>query len=368
MRVGIVGAGVIAQLHAGAISELPDAECTAVVDTNRERAEALAETYGAASFGDIGTFLSEAQIDIVAICTPSGLHRDAAVAAAQAGKHVLVEKPIEVTVERAEAIRQACRENGVHLGGVFQTRFHPAARRLQRAVKENAFGRVSLVSAEVKWYRTQEYYDTSGWRGTWALDGGGALMNQSIHVVDMLRWMFGYPTEIYAVAGLRTHEGLEVEDTIATTLRFPSGVIGTIQATTGAWPGSFKTIEVCGEFGHVRLEEDHFSRWEFAPESAYSSERNVRAVIDGHRNEDDPRNTDDSWDEADAGGGVVSPTEIGTAAHRRQYQDFLQVVRGNALPEVTDEDAIEAVRFVEDIYRAAGIGRRRTLKRKTAFQ
>lgn len=340
MKIGLVGAGVIAKLHAQAIAELPDAECIAVVDTNGERAEALAQEIGARGYDDITHFLKDAPVDIVSICTPSGLHRDVAIAAAQAGRHVLVEKPLEVTVDRAQEIAKTCREEGVFLGGVFQTRFHPAARRLREAVETNAFGRISLVSAEVKWFRTQEYYDDSGWRGTWALDGGGALMNQSIHVVDMLRWFFGYPTEIHAVAGLRTHDRLEVEDTIAATLRFPSGVIGTIQATTGAWPGSFKTIEVCGEYGHVRLEENRFTRWEFAPDSPIS------AILPS----DHPPASES--DESD----VESPTEIGSTAHRRQYQDFIDTIRGSATSEVTAEDAIEAVRFVEDIYQAAGIG------------
>jgi UDP-N-acetyl-2-amino-2-deoxyglucuronate dehydrogenase len=338
IRIGLVGAGVIANLHANALGEIPEAQMTAVFDTDLSRAERLAHEHGAKGYASLEVFLADSRIDVVAICTPSGAHRDVAIAAAKAGKHVLVEKPIEVTVDRAEEIRAACRASGVFLGGVFQTRFHSATRRLRDAVRSCAFGRISLVSAEVKWYRSQDYYDSSGWRGSWALDGGGALMNQSIHVVDLLRWLFGFPTEIHAIAGLRTHERLEVEDTLVASLQFPDGVLGTIQATTGAWPGSFKALEVCGEYGHVRLEENRFTRWEFSPDAAVPADWRVLP--------DNPAGTDD----------VVNPTEIGTAAHRKQYIDFLGVINGTGSSIVTDEDAIEAVRFVEEIYRAAGIG------------
>jgi len=338
IRVGLVGAGVIASLHAQALAEIPNARMTAVFDTDLSRARRLADGHGATGYASLESFLANPDIDVVAICTPSGAHRDVAIAAAEAGKHVLVEKPIEVTVERAEAIRTACRASGVFLGGVFQTRFHSATRHLRDAVRNGAFGRISLVSAEVKWYRSQDYYDSSGWRGTWALDGGGALMNQSIHVVDLLRWLFGFPTEIHAIAALRTHERLEVEDTLVASLRFPDGVIGTIQATTGAWPGSFKALEVCGEYGHVRLEENRLTRWEFSPDAPMPADRRVLSDTETERDD------------------VANPTEIGTAAHRKQYRDFFSVIDGTGSSVVTDDDAIEAVRFVEEIYKAAGIG------------
>lgn len=335
-RVGIVGAGVIGALHAEAVAALNDVELLAVMDTDRGRAEKFAEKYDATAYSELDAFLREAAVDIVSICTPSGLHRDTALAAAKAGKHLLVEKPLEVTTSRANEIREACKRARVRLGGVFQTRFHPAAQWLKRAVGEGWFGRISLVSAEVKWYRSQEYYEKSGWRGTWKLDGGGALMNQSIHVVDMLLWLFGFPKGIHAEAALRTHDGLEVEDTIVAALRFCSGVLGTIQATTGAWPGSFKAVEVCGELGHVRLEENRFSRWEFAPSSPGSEISQAEAT--------------------GAAGDVKSPTDIGSGAHRAQYADFLRSLSGEVPPSVTAHDAVEAVRLVERIYDAAGIG------------
>lgn len=336
VSIGIIGAGTIAGFHAEAIRDAEGATLRSVFDTQGNRAQEFGEHWSAVAYDDIAAFLADPELDCVTICTPSGLHLDAAVAAAEAGKHVMVEKPMEVTSKRAEKIVTACVRKGVQLGGVFQTRFHPAAEVLRQAVTAGWFGRVSLVSAEIKWYRDAEYYAGSGWRGTWRLDGGGALMNQSIHAVDLLLWYFGFPVEISAHAAVRTHEGLEVEDTLVATFRFPGGELGSIQATTGAWPGSFKTIEVCGESGHVRLEEDHFSRWEFAPRSVAPSAEEVANLL--------------------GLSDVESPIEIGTAAHRRQYEDFLAVLAGGTAPRVTPRDAVDAVRFVEAIYSSAGIG------------
>ena len=341
MTVGLIGAGVIADLHAQAVNATDTLSLVAVMDTDRTRADALAQRHNVVPFSSLDTFLAESGAQIVSICTPSGLHRDAAVAAASAGKHIVVEKPIEVTVKRAEEILSACNAAGISLTGVFQTRFHPAAQKLYTVIDQGRFGRISLVSAEVKWYRDQRYYDAGGWRGTWALDGGGALMNQSIHVINLLRWYFGFPVEISAHAALRTHVGLEVEDSLVASLVFPSGVLGTIQATTGAWPGSFKTIEVCGEAGHVRLEENRFTRWEFSDTS-----ESLDAVNESVEGDSD----------------VVDPNRIGCAAHRAQYEDFVAAINGEREPMVTAVDAVEAVRLVSEIYRVAGIGPDRPLR------
>jgi len=336
VEVGLIGTGTIAEFHAEAIRDLPGARLRSVFDTQEPRAMEFARKWNARAYGRLSDFLADPELHCVSICTPSGAHRDTAIAAADAGKHVLIEKPIEVTTERAEEIVAACERAGVQLGGVFQTRYHPASTIVHEAINAGWFGRVSLVSAEIKWFRDADYYAGSRWRGTWRLDGGGALMNQSIHSVDLLLWYFGFPVEIAAQASIRTHDGIEVEDTLVAALRFPGGELGTIQATTGAWPGSFKTIEVCGEAGHVRLEEDRIRRWEFSPDSAAPS---MEAVLDRLGDSD-----------------VSDPLQIGSGAHRRQYADFLATLSGDAIPRVTARDAVEAVRLVEGIYRAADIG------------
>lgn len=333
--IGLIGTGTIADFHAEAIRGLNGAELRGVYDTNPERGKEFAGRWKAESFNDLQQFLNHPDITLIGICTPSGTHRDVAIAAAEAGKHLLVEKPLEVTVEGCRDIASACERNGVVLGSVFQTRFHPAARALKEAIDGGWFGRISLVTAEVKWYRSQEYYDGSAWRGTWALDGGGALMNQSIHVVDLLLWFFGKPTGVDARAGLLTHSGIEVEDSLVAALEFQGGPLGTISVTTGAWPGSFKAIEVCGELGHVRLEEDRLVRWDFAPDSPGS------------------KNVPPDGKEASS---VVDPIRIGSEAHREQYLDMLRAIESGGGPKIGAREAIDAVELVERIYRAAGIG------------
>ncbi len=336
--IGIIGTGVIADFHAGAIEGLEEAVLTAVYDSAPARAEKFAEKWHTRACTDLQDFLAIPEMDIVAVCTPSGAHRDPSISAAAAGKHLLVEKPMEVTSARARDISEACRNGNVRLASVFQTRFHPVVRLLKQAVAEKWFGRISLVTAEVKWYRSQEYYDSSPWRGTWSLDGGGALMNQSIHVIDLLLWLFGDPGYIAARADTLCHTGIEVEDTLVASMVFPDGPLGTLALTTGAWPGSFKTLEICGELGHIRLEENRMARWDFH-KSSPAAAVDLTAYTEG---------SDD----------VSDPLNIGYAAHRAQYLDLLHSIESGEKPEVGAEEAIAAVILVERIYASAGIGPR----------
>jgi len=332
--IGIIGTGVIAEIHSEAIRKIPNAELLAVYDNDSERVTAFAGKHNAVAYQNLSDFFNHSGISMVSICTPSGAHLDIALIGAESGKHLLIEKPIEVTAFRSKAISSSCRKHGVLLGSVFQTRFHPATRLLKKAVGNGWFDRVSLATAEVKWYRPQEYYDSSPWRGTWSLDGGGALMNQSIHVIDLLLWLFGEPSSVQASAGLLTHKNIEVEDTLVASMAFPGGPLTTLSVTTGAWPGSFKTLEICGESGHVRLEEDRIVRWDFAPGSPGSD-------IDG-------LNT--------SGSDAVDPVNIGSEAHRAQYIDFINAITTGDKPIVGGAEAIAAVELIERIYQAAGIG------------
>lgn len=333
--IGIIGAGVVTDIHAAAIRDIEGATLCAVYDAEPENADRFADRWGVEADSNLDTFLSRGDIDVISVCTPSGTHKDVALLAAEAGKHLLIEKPLEVTVRRCTEISDACDRNGVVLGSVFQSRFHPAIRALKRAVDGGWFGRLSLVTAEIKWFRPQSYYDESGWRGTWALDGGGALMNQSIHIVDLLLWIFGTPSVVMADAALLTHTGIEVEDTLVATIKFPKGPLGTVSATTGAWPGSFKVVEVCGESGHVRLEEDRIVRWDF--------ERGTPGA-------------DVPAPAPEGESGVLDPIRIGSAAHREQYRDLLRGIEAGTPPMVGAREATAAVELVERIYKAAGIG------------
>jgi predicted dehydrogenase len=239
-----------------------------VYDCVSERAHAFAEQYGVEAESDLATFLARADIDAVTVTTPSGVRADVAVAAAEAGKHVLCEKPLEVTTERADRIIRACDENGVTLGCVFQARTAANVQRIRDAFDAGRFGRLVLVDAQVPWFRTQEYYDSAAWRGTWKLDGGGALMNQSIHIIDLMLYFAGAPHSVYAFTDALTHTGIEVEDTAAAAIRFENGALGTITASTCCAPGFPRRLEIAGERGSVVLEDDRLTRWSFVDQDA----------------------------------------------------------------------------------------------------
>ena len=206
MHIGLIGAGNISDTHARAASEIPGVRIAAVLGRTPEKAAQLAARYGAAPYADLDRFLDHRPMEIVAIGSPSGLHAMHGIAVASRGLHVLVEKPIDISTERADALIAAARERGVKLGVFFQDRFRPGVRRLKQIVDEGAIGRPILASARVKWYRPPRYYADSRWRGTWALDGGGALMNQGIHTVDLLLWLLGPVRTVLARTATRLHE------------------------------------------------------------------------------------------------------------------------------------------------------------------
>jgi UDP-N-acetyl-2-amino-2-deoxyglucuronate dehydrogenase len=201
VNYGIIGTGMIASLHAKAIADTAHARLVAVYDCVPERGKAFADAHGVAAGTDLSTFLARSDIDAVTVTTPSGIRAEVAVSAAQAGKHVLCEKPLEVTVERADRIIRACEANGVTLACIFQSRMGTNVRRIQGALDAGRFGRLILVDAKVAWFRPQEYYDSAAWRGTWRLDGGGALMNQSIHIIDLMLMFAGPPRSVYQISG-----------------------------------------------------------------------------------------------------------------------------------------------------------------------
>ena len=207
--------------------------------------------------------LAHPGLDVVCVCTPSGAHMEPAVQAARAGKHVVVEKPLEITLPRCDAIIAACDAAGVRLCTIFPSRFSDANIRLKEAIELGRFGRLTLGDTYVKWWRTQQYYDSGGWRGTWDLDGGGALMNQAIHNVDLLYWLMGDVAAITAMTATLAHERIEVEDTAVAALRFKNGALGTIEAATSAYPGLLKRTEIHGDRGSARVEQDDITLWEF---------------------------------------------------------------------------------------------------------
>src|SRR3989304_3401019 len=243
---GIIGCGMISSFHARAINDVRGAKLIGGLDSVPGAAEKLAANFGCKAYTRLKDMLSDPEIDVVTIATPSGAHMEPAVAAARAGKHVIVEKTPEITLRRCDKIIRECQKAGVVLSTIFPSRFHDASRQLKRAIDQGRFGQLTLGDAVVKWYRTQAYYDSGAWRGTWQLDGGGALMNQSIHSVDLLAWLMGPVVEVTAQMALIAHERIDVEDVAVATVYFLNGALGIIEASTAVYPGYLKRIEING--------------------------------------------------------------------------------------------------------------------------
>jgi len=325
---------MISRFHARAIRDTAGAELVACTSHSRASAEKFAAEFHCEPEASPESMLAREDIDAVAICTPSGAHLEPALAAAHAGKHLIIEKPLEITPERCDRILQAARENGVLVATVFQSRFSPVWQRLREAVRQNRFGTLSIGDAAVKWFRPQSYYDSAQWRGTWRLDGGGALMNQAIHTVDLLLWIMGPVTDVSAFAATLAHERIEVEDTIVASLRFASGALGTITATTASHPGQDKRIEIHGSQGSAIIVEDHILDWSDngEPDDAASS------VIDGAGR---------------GGSGASDPAGISHHLHAAQYADFVAAIGENRPPFVDGIGGRISVELIDTIYRSA---------------
>ena len=331
---------MISEFHGKAISAIPGARVVAVFSRDAAKARRRAEQLGARAYADYGEFLKDEDLAIVSICTPSGAHLEPAVAAARAGKHVMNEKPVEVTLERADAIIAACERAGVKLGVIFQSRFSEAAGLLKRAIDAGRFGRLTLGDAYVKWHREQSYYDSGAWRGTKALDGGGALINQSIHAVDLLQWLMGPVGAVAAFAGRLIHERIEVEDAAVAAVRFANGALGAIEGTTSVWPGHLKRIEIGGSAGSAVIEEESILAWKF------KDERPEDALIRGK-----------FASATTSGGGAGDPAAINFTGHRRQFEDFMRAIETDGSPLVDGPEGRKALEVVLAIYESARTGR-----------
>ncbi|MDZ7706282.1 MAG: Gfo/Idh/MocA family oxidoreductase [Trueperaceae bacterium] len=337
--VAVVGAGNIAAAHVDAVSRLPNAHLVGVASRTHDSARAFADEHGTEAYPDLDTLLADDAVDVVAVCTPSGAHMEPAVAAARAGKHVVVEKPLEVTSERARAIIDAADEAGVRLATIFMSRFADANVALKQAVDAGTLGRVIQADAYVKWFRSQAYYDSADWRGTWRLDGGGALMNQAIHQVDLLLWLMGPVEEVFAYAATKAHERLEVEDTLVAVLRYRNGALGHISAATSLWPGRAKELDVHGELGVATVRDDALVRWELQGASDEASAEMLSRFGSSET------------------GGAADPMAISFENHRRQYADVLAAIDEGRAPSVDGHEGLRSVELIEAIYRSVREGR-----------
>ncbi|MBW7916136.1 MAG: Gfo/Idh/MocA family oxidoreductase [Trueperaceae bacterium] len=337
--VGIVGAGNIAAAHVDAIGRTVGAHLVGVASRSPAGAAALAAKHGVRAFDSVAALVADPAVDVVAVCTPSGAHLEPALQAVAAGKHVIVEKPLEVSVARAEEIVAAAERAGVAVATIFMSRFADANAFLHRAAAEGRLGRLVQGNAYVPWYRDQAYYDSGAWRGTKALDGGGALMNQAIHQLDLLLWVMGPVAEVVAYAATLAHERIEVEDTLVASLRFESGALGQLSAATSLWPGRAKTLEVYGTDGLAVVSDDVLVEWRNRHDDDAERSR-VLAAYGGS-----------------ATGGSSDPMAISFENHRRQYQEFVDSLRAGRPSGLGGRAGIEAVAVIEAVYRAAAEGR-----------
>ena len=337
---GIIGCGMIAGFHQKAIADIRGARVVACFDTFPSAAERFAAANHCTAYEDLAAMLADPSVDVVTICTPSGAHLEPALAAAEAGKHVIVEKPLEITLRRCDQIIEACHRNRVRLATIFPSRFHESSQQLKKAIDAGRFGRLSMGDAYVKWYRTQEYYDSGAWRGTWKLDGGGALMNQAIHSVDLLTWLMGPVIEISAKIDMLIHKRIEVEDVAVATLRFANGALGVIEATTAAYPGALKRIEIHGSGGSAVVEEEDIKTWDFS--------RSARG---------DKRLIEKMSGRTQTGGGASDPSAIGHHGHTLLFRDVLKAIKNRARPSIDGHEGRRSVEIILGIYKAAETGR-----------
>jgi len=333
---GIIGLGMIAEFHVKAIKELSGCRFVGGFNPRPGRAAEFCAKHGGTGYDDLNAFLANKDIDIVTIGTPSALHLDGAVAAAKAGKHVIIEKPLEVTAARCDIIIETAKANNVKVGAIFQSRFHAAAGVVKQAIEAGRLGKIASADAQIKWFRTQEYYDKRKARGTLQNDGGGALMNQGIHAIDLLQWFMGDVSEVFAYSAILGHEGIEVEDTAAAVLKFANGAIGVIQSTTSAYPGFLKKVEICGSKGCITLEEENIITWKFAEELPEDEE--IRKIYGAA---------------TATGGGASDPTAIGHHGHKMLFETFVEAVRENKPVALDGVEGKKSVEIIEAAYRSA---------------
>jgi UDP-N-acetyl-2-amino-2-deoxyglucuronate dehydrogenase len=338
IHVGILGGGNISETHARAAQELEGVEIAAVYGHNHEKATRLGQLYGGAVYERLWAFLDHKPMDLVMIGSPSGLHAEQGIAAAQRGLHVLVEKPIDVTTERADALIKQCAQAGVKLGVFFQDRVAPDICRLKELVDTGSLGKPILVSGRVKWYRAPEYYRDSRWRGIRSLDGGGALMNQGVHTVDLLLWLMGDVTRVSAKAITALHN-IEVEDTVVATLEFANGAVGTLEAATSVYPGYRRRVELTGSEGTIILEHDRIIAADL---------RQPRTDLVGPAEESSNLS-------------ATSPVVSDIRGHKKLLEDFVEAIKTNGQPRCDGHEGRRSVELVQAIYESSRTGQAVTL-------
>ena len=351
-RFALVGAGVIGKQHGLVMSQLADrVELVAVVDVDLPRAEALSAERGGRAYASLADALAAEDVEVVSVCVPTGLHGVVAIEALEAGKHVVIEKPAEVTVEKTDEIIEAQRKAGTLVSVISQHRFDPATDVAVAAIEAGELGRLTSGIASIDWWRGQSYYDSGDWRGTWELDGGGAMMNQGVHTVDLLIAAMGRPVEVFAYTGTLAHERVETEDVAVAVVKFESGALGVIHATTAAYPGLSARVQVHGDKGSVVIDNDELA---YIHRAAYAGDQ--RDVSYGANSATD--NQKDSLDlpESATAAAGRDPGQL-SDAHRLQYLNILAALEGREKLRVDLETNRQAISVITGAYESARTGR-----------
>ena len=338
MRFGIIGTGVIGSFHARAIQAMNGSELVGVANRSKDRAVRFAQKYNIHAYDSIDMMLSDPNIEIVTIGTASGAHFEPAMAAIEAGKHVIVEKPLEITTQRIDILIEAAKKKGLVLAAILNRRFHPAMTAFKQAVDAGRFGQLTSASAYVKWYRDQAYYDSAPWRGTWSLDGGGALMNQSIHAIDALIHLAGPVQSVQANTACLAHDNIEVEDTAVALLEFKSGARGVIEGSTCNWSkqGHPARIQLSGTEGSVFLADEMFEVWDFMKEA--NEDNRIRSEL---------------MQGSQAGLGANDPNAINYQQHQRNFEEVVAAIQSGREPMTNASEARASVALIEAIYQSA---------------
>lgn len=326
---GIIGCGMISKWHAEAICAADEARLVGVADVDHDRAVKFSEKYGCIAFSDVDSLIKHKDIDVVCICVPSGLHSEYAVKAARAGKHFVVEKPLAINREQLKTVIDACEENRVKGCVISQLRFSPSVQKVKKAIDDGALGKLLFADLTMKYYRSPDYYSSVGWRGTREMDGGGALMNQGIHGIDLIQYLAGPICSVSGICKTLVHD-IEVEDTASLTVEFENGAIGTITGATSAFPGFPRYIEINGTKGSIALTEDKIAFWSVDGEEM-GSELDVN-VTDSSSHDD--------------------PTQISFELHKKQIADMIDALKNDRAPLVDVYEGKRAVEVILSAYEA----------------
>ena len=331
LKIGIIGCGTIADIQAQAIIKSENAELQSVFSRNIEKAKKCGEKYNTKWYDNWQSFISDPELDIVSICTPNGNHLEYGEKAAEAGKHVIVEKPIEVTLQRANRLIEKCKTNNVKLAVIYQSRFVPEIQKVKQQIEDNEIGDIFMGDAYIKWFRGQDYYDSGVWRGTLKLDGGGVLINQGIHTIDLLQWLMGDVDTIYGQTDIFTHKNIEGEDNAVAVLRYKNGAVGVIEGSTSVQPAQSRRIELHGKKGSVIIDDN-----------------NVEVKIESQQNSPatEENETKSSGASSPLAGFSIEP-------HKKQFEAIVDAINTDSTPPVSGEESLKSLAIVLAIYESS---------------